>query len=65
MSKCCEDSVTTYVIATALGFRGEQYGDNFCRRMIVEAGISLIRDKKIIDKFGEDARTFIAECTES
>ena len=65
MAKCCDDAVTTYVIATALGFRYEQHGDDFARRMIVDAGISLIRDREIIDKFGEDASSMIAEFTKS
>lgn len=64
MAKCCEDAVTTYVIATALGFRGEQEGDDFARRMIVDAGISLTLDKKVIDNFGEEARAMIIEFTE-
>lgn len=63
MAKCCEEAITIYVIATALGFRHEQHGDDFARRMIVDAGISLKRDRRIIDKLGEDARLMVAEFT--
>lgn len=55
MAKCCDKKVTTYIVCTAHGFTGEQFGDNFARRMLVEAGISMSNEKdaEVISSLGK------------
>lgn len=56
MANCCDKTLTTYIVSTAYGFCGEQHGEEFARRLILEAGISLKNkdDAKEINKLGED-----------
>lgn len=55
MIKCCDKSVTTYIVCTAHEFCGEQYGEDFARKMIIEAGISMQNadDAQLIKSLGQ------------
>ncbi|MGF1827533.1 hypothetical protein [Vibrio splendidus] len=55
MAKCCDNKVTTYIVCTAHGFTGEQFGDDFARRMLVDAGISMSNenDAEVIKSLGQ------------
>ncbi|EKF9638135.1 hypothetical protein [Vibrio vulnificus] len=55
MAKCCDKSVTTYIVCTAHDFCGEQHGEDFARKMLSEAGISMAnqQDAAIIKSLGQ------------
>lgn len=65
MASCCDGAVTRYIIVTAFGFLGEQHGEDFARRLITEAGITLDNeeDAKIIDGLGEEFREMVKALT--
>ncbi|WP_390240888.1 hypothetical protein [Vibrio sp. R78045] len=56
MASCCDVAVTRFILVTAFGFLGEQHGEDFARRLICEAGISLDNkdDAKIIADLGDE-----------
>lgn len=55
MAKCCDKAITTYIVCTAHEFCGEHGGEDFARKMIKDAGISMKNknDAKIIKGLGE------------
>lgn len=55
MAKCCDKSLTTYIVCTAHEFCGEQHGEDFARKMLTDAGISMrnANDAEIITSLGE------------
>ncbi|MEZ8198334.1 hypothetical protein [Vibrio splendidus] len=56
MAKCCDKSVTIYIVCTAHGFCGEQHGEDFARKMLSDAGISMAnqQDAEIIQSLGQE-----------
>lgn len=55
MTDCCHRAVTTYIVCTAYNFTGEHLGDEFARRMLFDAGISMNnkKDALVIESLGE------------
>ncbi|MDA0152190.1 hypothetical protein OH460_07750 [Vibrio sp. Makdt] len=56
MAKCCDKSVTVYIVCTAHGFCGEQHGETFARQMLSDADISMAnqQDAEIIKSLGQE-----------
>ncbi|EGR4213937.1 hypothetical protein DDN60_15485 [Vibrio cholerae] len=65
MSNCCNLALTRFIVATAMGFCGEQHGEDFARRLIIDAGISLENeeDAKVIDELGDEFRDMVKRFT--
>ncbi|MCY9866441.1 hypothetical protein OTK49_28280 [Vibrio coralliirubri] len=55
MPKCCDKILTSYIVCTAHEFCREQYGEDFARNMLKDAGISMSNedDAEIITSLGE------------
>lgn len=55
MTKCCDKSLTIYIVCTVHELCGEQYGEDFARKMLTDAGISMrnANDAEIITSLGE------------
>ncbi|EOW9224809.1 hypothetical protein ACN26P_003341 [Vibrio cholerae] len=51
-----DDDVTRYIVCTAHHFCGEQHGEDFARRMLLEAGVSMenANDARVVASLGDD-----------
>ncbi|EOX1508473.1 hypothetical protein ACPD0N_003140 [Vibrio cholerae] len=55
-SQSSDDDVTRYIVCTAHHFCGEQHGEDFARRMLLEAGVSMenANDARVVASLGDD-----------
>lgn len=55
MAKCCDKKLTIYIVCTAHEFSSEQFGEDFARTMLKDAGISMSnkQDAEVIKSLGQ------------